>query len=179
MKRVDIYVLASMLVRKKNSETLEHWGARTGLSVSVLHRCLKQLLKSKLVVESDNGYEPIFRNVKEFLMAGFPYVFPEEKGKLQRGFVTGIDGSSLKGDFVDSEFPFVWANYEGDTKGFSIEPLHKAIPDLIASNRLDGNLYEILALLDVLRTGMSREVEAAKGRIKELLESYEQQNFTD
>lgn len=179
MKRVDVYVLVSMLVRKKKSETLEHWGARTGLSVSVLHRCLKQLQKSILIVESDNGYEPIFRNIKEFLMSGFPYVFPEDKGKLQRGFVTGIDGSSLKNDFVDAEYPTVWAHYEGDTKGFAIEPLHKAIPDLIASNKLDGDLYEILALLDVLRTGQRREIEAAEIRIKELLDSYEQQSFID
>lgn len=179
MKRVDVYVLVSMLVKKQKPETLEHWGARTGLSVSVLHRCLKQLQKSMLIVESDKGYEPVFRNLKEFLITGFPYVFPEEKGKLQRGFVTGIDGSSLKGDFVDSEFPFVWAHYEGDTKGFSIEPLHKAIPDLISSKRLDSDLYEILALLDVLRTGQRREIEAAKRRLSELVEHYEQQNFAD
>lgn len=174
MKKVDVYVLISVVVILYKRPKLEHLSELTGLSVSVIHRSLKELKKSKLLVELTNSVEPNFRNIEEFLLSGFPYVFAEEKGSLVRGFATGIDGSSLKKDFVESEYPAVWAHYEGNIKGFEVEPLHKAIPELIAKGRMNQELYELLALLDVLRIGQKREVEAAKNHIRKMLAKYEQ-----
>lgn len=174
MKNVDVYVLVAVIVSLNNSPKLRRLSEFTGLSVSVIHRSLKQLKKSKLLVELMSGYEPSFRNIEEFLLCGFSYVFPEEKGKLVRGFATGIDGTSLKNQFTETEYPAVWAHYEGNIKGFEVEPLHKAIPELIAKGRMNQELYELLALLDVLRIGQKREVDVAKNKIRSLLSKHEQ-----
>ncbi|TCK62303.1 hypothetical protein [Seleniivibrio woodruffii] len=166
MKEADIYVLLSFLVKKNsNKETIRDWQERSGLSKAVLGRSMKFLKTAKLVADD----EPVYRNIEEFLVHGFPYVFPIEKGRVTRGFISGIDATTLKGDFVDNEYPIVWAHPEGNVKGFSVPPLHKAIPEMIAQNRLEQKVYEMLALLDVLRVGQRREIEAAKKRLKELL----------
>lgn len=174
MKKVDVYVLVSVVVSLNKRPKLEQLSELAGLSVSVIHRSLKQLKKSKLLVELMSGDEPNFRNIEEFLLCGFPYVFPEEKGSLVRGFATGIDGTSLKSEFAETEYPAVWAHHEGNVKGFEIDPLHKAIPELVASGKMNSGLYEFLSLLDVLRIGQKREVEAAKNHIRKMLAKYEQ-----
>jgi len=174
MNKSDVYALISFLVIGKQKVTLRDWEKSVGMSRASLARSLKQLKKSKLIVEMVGGDEPNFRNIEEFLLSGFPYVFAEEKGSLVRGFATGIDGSSLKKDFVESEYPAVWAHYEGNIKGFEVEPLHKAIPELIAKGRMNPELYELLALLDVLRVGQKREVDVAKNKIRSLLSKHEQ-----
>ena len=165
MKEVDVYVLLSFLVKKNSKETIRDWQNRSGISKAVLGRSMKFLRQAKLVAEN----EPIYRNIEEFLIHGFSYVFPIEKGRVTRGFISGIDATKLKSDFVDNEYPIVWAHPEGNVKGFSVPPLHKAIPEMIAKNKLEQNVYEMLALLDVLRVGQRREIEAAKKRLKELL----------
>jgi DNA-binding Lrp family transcriptional regulator len=174
MNKSDVYALVSFVVLSNPRITLRDWEKSVGMSRAALARSLKQLTKSKLIVETVDGAKPNLRNIEEFLLCGFPYVFPAEKGKLVRGFSTGIDGSSLKNDFVIPEYPDVWAHHEGNIKGFAIESLHKAIPELVAAGRMPQSLYELLALLDVLRTGQRREVEAAQTKIKELLRAYEQ-----
>lgn len=174
MNKSDVYALVSFIVQGEKKMTLRDWEKHSGMSRAALGRSLKQLKKSRLLVELMSGYEPNFRNIEEFLMCGFPYVFPEEKGKLVRGFATGIDGSSLKSEFADAEYPAVWAHHEGNVKGFEVEPLHKAIPELLASDNMNPDLYEFLSLLDVLRIGQKREIEAAKTKIRKLLSKYEQ-----
>lgn len=174
MKANDIYTLLGLITRSHADETLDQQRIRTGLSISSIHRSLKSLKKAKLVIETVNGNEPIYRNIKEFLLHGFSYVFPEEKGKLARGFVTGIDASSLKYDFALSDYPVVWAHPEGDTKGYSVKPLNTDCLELIVLHKMDEKLYELLALLDILRIGQRREIEGAKSKINEILDNYEQ-----
>lgn len=165
MNGTDVYVLLSFFVKDSRQETMREWESRSGLSIAVLSRSMKFLRQAKLVAEN----EPVYRNIEEFLIHGFSYVFPMEKGRVTRGFVSGIDATKLKSDFVDNEYPIVWAHPEGNIKGFSVPPLHKAIPEMIAKNKLEQNVYEMLALLDVLRIGQRREIEAAKKCLKELL----------
>lgn len=165
MNGTDVYVLLSFFVKNNRKETMRDWEIRSGLSIAVLSRSMKFLKTVKLVADD----EPVYRNIEEFLFCGFPYVFPIEKGRLTRGFVSGVDATPLKSDFVDNEYPIVWAHPEGNVKGFSVPPLHKAIPGMLAKNKLEQKVYEMLALLDVLRVGQRREIEAAKKRLKELL----------
>jgi hypothetical protein len=47
----------------------------------------------------------------------------------------------------------------GETRGYALEPLHSSVP---VAARLDPLLYELLALVDVLREGAARESKLAQ-----------------
>jgi hypothetical protein len=170
MKSISVYVLACLIVRKERFGSYEKWGKEIGLSAASLFRSVKDLRKAKLVTETVDGDVPNYQNAEKFLLYGFPFCFSAEKGKLVRGFKTGVDASSLKSEFAEGDYPAVWAHYEGDVKGFEVKPLHSCVPDQITDDLMDKNLYELLALLDVLRIGQAREVQAAQKKIKEILD---------
>jgi len=173
MKSISVYVFASLIVKKERSMSYENWGKEISLPATSLFRSVKDLRKAKLATETVDGDVPNYQNAEKFLLYGFPFCFSAEKGKLVRGFKTGIDATSLQSEFADGDYPAVWAHHEGDVKGFEVKPLHSCIPDQIANDRMDKVLYELLALLDVLRIGQAREVKAAQKKIKEILNDHE------
>lgn len=180
MNSTEIYVLLSIVVNKGKYETIREWGDRIGVGIAIINRSVKSLIKSKLVLETpiknknskSSPYVPFYSNVEKFLLNGFPFVFPAEKGKVVRGVLTGIDASSLKSSFVDDDYPSVWPHHEGTVKGYKVDPLHKSIPGLVIEEKLEDDLYEMLALLDVLRTGKKREVDAAEKKLREIIKNY-------
>jgi hypothetical protein len=64
----------------------------------------------------------------------------------------------------------VWPDAEGEVRGLTLEPLHRAAP---AAARKDPVLYGLLALLDALRDGRVRERQIAEreltARLRNLL----------
>ena len=70
-------------------------------------------------------------------------------------------------DFVEtSELPLVWPHPDGKSRGQSLTPLYRAAPYAALQ---DERLYELLALVDMLRIGRARERNLAKERLKEEL----------
>lgn len=71
---------------------------------------------------------------------------------------------------ADSDLLPVWPDPEGDVRGVTLEPLHRAAPK---AARKDSALYEILALIDALRDGRARERQLAEtelsARLRRLL----------
>ena len=59
---------------------------------------------------------------------------------------------------------------EGSIRGESFSPLYKSVP-IAAKN--DSKLYELLALVDAIRGGQTREREMAKKELKKRLAAYE------
>ena len=104
-------------------------------------------------------------NLLEFLEHGLRYVFPVKAGAIQRGMPTAHSAPPLK-DVVLSDEPYVWPWAKGRVRGQTVEPLHHGVPAACAE---DLQLYELLALTDVLRLGRARErrqaVEALRQRI--------------
>ncbi len=70
--------------------------SRSGLSIAVLGRSVKFIRQAKLITDN----EPVYGNIEEFLIHGFSYVFPIDNGKLTRRFVSGIDTTTLKSDYI-------------------------------------------------------------------------------
>jgi hypothetical protein len=101
--------------------------------------------------------------VLEFLVHGLKYVFPAERGGLTRGMPTAHAASPLREHFAASdEVPPVWADPQGTIRGEELEPLYRSVPK---AARADQRLYELLALVDAVRSGRARERELA---VKEL-----------
>ncbi len=88
----------------------------------------------------------------EFILHGIKYVFPIHPGALVRGIATAHSASPIKESIVSKEL-FVWEHIEGNVRGQAIEPLYSTVPKIVEE---DPKLYELLALVDCIRTGNAR-----------------------
>lgn len=105
----------------------------------------------------DTKQRPMRQNLLDFLCHGLRFVFPAQPGGLVRGIPTAHSAPMLAGRFV-SQLTYVWADSSGSVLGHEIEPLYSTVPQACQS---DARLYELLALVDMLRVGRAREVQLA------------------
>lgn len=59
--------------------------------------------------------------------------------------------------------PPVWPHPMGVARGYAFSPLYKTVPEAAA---LDGELYQLLALVDAIRDGQAREAALAIQELK-------------
>lgn len=101
----------------------------------------------------------------EFIEHGLKYVYPQKPGATVRGLYTAHSAPPINA-FIHSSEPYVWPWAYGEHRGQSIEPLYKNAP-LACKN--DPQLYELLALVDVLRVGKIREQQIAINQLQKKL----------
>jgi len=97
----------------------------------------------------------------DFLKYGLSYVFPQKPGPIVRGMPTAHSALPLNKKII-SEEQFVWPYAAGKVRGHGIVPLYSSVPDAAMN---DSALYELLALVDAVRVGRTREKDLA---LKEL-----------
>lgn len=98
----------------------------------------------------------------DFILYGLKYVFPARPGPLVRGIPTAQSAPVLNKLIVSDEH-FVWESPEGKVRGQLIEPLYPTVPAIVVNN---NNLYDLLALVDAIRTGSSRTVRLASEELE-------------
>ncbi len=102
----------------------------------------------------------------DFISYGLAFVFPAEPGALVRGIPTAHSAPVLK-KYIQGQDIYVWPSAKGLAKGEAITPLY---PKQVEAVLLDERLYAMLALLDSVRVGKTREREKALELLKEYLE---------
>ncbi len=139
------------------------------MSPSEVHAALKRLRFARLLHGPELGGKPNNSALEEFLLHGLKYVFPAEYGQVVRGVPTSLAALPLKKEISSGDdLPPVWPWPEGDTRGVSLEPLYKSAPR--AALR-DSALYELLALVDAIRSGRARERKSAERHLVRKLET--------
>lgn len=105
----------------------------------------------------------------ELLCFGIRHVFQSEKSGVGRGLPTGWNCPFITSEMNPPNMPLVWPMPGGPVQGELTEPLY---PQVTAAAMQDDELYGLLALIDVIRTGKPRELVHAKklveGKIMEL-----------
>ncbi len=138
-------------------------GASIGISASQAHAAAKRSTECRLLGE-DGRAKP--QALYEALLA-VKYYFPAKRGGMVRGIPTAHAAPPLKEQISLGDDPIpVWPHAEGTERGIACEPIYKTVPPAAL---LDEKLYELLALVDVLRIGTAREVELAKIELGRLL----------
>jgi len=156
----DVVVLAKLLAYGGARPPLARMGAELSISGSEVHGSLGRLTAARLVSSVGEGRRPVLGAVEEFLVHGVKYAFPAKRGEVTRGVPTSYAAPALAARFGSTaELPPVWPFSEGQTRGVTLEPLYRTVPE--ASLR-DGALYELLALVDAVREGRTRERRAAE-----------------
>ena len=109
----------------------------------------------------DPSRKLVMRNtLLEFIQYGLPHAFPAVRGPLAVGIPTAYSSPAIASRLMmnDRTEKIVWAYPAGDARGEAISPLY---PNAVKAALKDSELYELLALVDVMRIGRVREKEMA------------------
>jgi len=176
MKPQDVVVLAKLLSYQKKDErwTQATLAEELCLSPSQVNYAIKRLLASRLLnhvrIESERKPVPFNQLCEEFFIHGLKFVFPPVFGSQCAGLPTGYAAPPLNkiigggNDLVP-----VWpASGQGTVRGIELKPLYHCVPKSIIKYP-DQYFYELLALLDAIRSGRARERNIGAEKITEIL----------
>ena len=164
LKGQDIVVLAAIMGDRRQGESYAELAERVCLSVSETHASVRRLCAAALI---GSDRRVLKRSVIEFLVHGVRYVFPcRSSGAMARGIPTSYAAPVAEGIFAVSGDSPIWRLAEGETFGRAIEPLYATAPKAAMKDR---NLYDRLAVIDMLRGGHLRERRFAESKLKEMV----------
>lgn len=173
LKAQDILVVLKLASASSDaSGTFASVAESLSMSASEVFAATQRALACRLLSEQPQPgiarFRPSAPNLQEFLVSGLRYVFPGEIGKPARGFRTAqsVQPLSLRFPSAPNELPIVWPHSDGDTRGYSLKPLYRSVPD---AARRDQRLYTWLALADAVRTGDARIRREAFPEIEKLI----------
>jgi hypothetical protein len=164
LKPQDILIALKLIVKDNINEpwNFASIAKELHMSSSEVHAGFRRAVKSQLI--NQHTREPNRIALLEFIVHGLRYVFPAERGEITRGVPTALSASSIKSKLIESnELPLVWPSADGNIRGQALKPLYKSVPKAVES---DFMLYELLALIDTIRSGRARERNLAIEKIK-------------
>lgn len=172
LKPQDLLVLLKLVAIGERPWTYNALAIELGMSPAEVHSAVRRSLNAGLAVRFGKNIRPAMRNLQEFLLHGVQYVFVPERGGLTRGMLTAHAAFPMVSEFVgDAEPPPVWPDPEGEARGLALSPLYKSVP---GAARKDQRLYELLVLVDGVRSGRARERDFAGKELIRRLEAYGQ-----
>jgi hypothetical protein len=165
LKPQDVFILLKIVALGSSPWSYLSLAHELGMSQSEVHQGVKRAASARLFDLSSK--RPIRKAVEEFLVHGVKYAFPTQRGEPTRGVPTAHAAPPLSSMIVQSEeMPPVWPDPHGEVRGFEFLPLYHSVPD---AARRDSGLYELLALVDAIRAGKSRERELATQELRRRL----------
>ncbi len=194
LKPQDIVILLkilSVMVLNKNDQddaylSQNKLATLLCMSVSEVNAGMKRLVLSGLlspVLTEDPKNKIIFLPNKaaceECLISGIKYFIPVKLGAYTRGIATSYAAPILEKHFILGDDPIpVWPYVEGDKRGLTLEPLYSSVPKSLAQFP-DPLFYELLVLVDAIRSGRARERNMAIKILKEKLHGNKQTEKSD
>ncbi len=168
-------ILASLTLSKGQSEELSQKELATYLcmSTSEVHAGIKRLILSGLLGPVSRSHKTILLPVKaaceECLISAVKYFFPAQLGEYTRGIATSYASPVFEKHILIGDDPIpVWPDAEGDKRGLALDPLYSSVPRSLIRFP-DPIFYELLALVDTIRSGRARERNIAIKLLKERL----------
>ena len=165
MKTQDVMVALDLCREEAVNYSYAERAERLGMSASEVHAAVRRLGEARLW---DFEAKRIRRKpFLEFLLHGVPYAFAASPGEVTRGMPTAWAAPVLADQFMQSNgLPPVWPHAEGGIKGVAIKPLYRSA---VKASQQNPELYDLLALVDALRVGRSRERKIAENQLKNRL----------
>jgi hypothetical protein len=153
LKPIDIVVALQLTI--KPGQLFASLAAEIGISVSEAHASVQRLDAANLLSPGERRI--VLSRFWDLLKFGVPCVYPIQLGPNAIGIPTGATAPVFSDSIEDAE-PMVWPYADGETLGVAVDPLYPRAPELAKRN---PELYDRLAMLDSLRSGVGREFERA------------------
>lgn len=161
----DILVLLKIIAKRGQPWTQPELASELFISQSMVSRGLKTAEYVKLYRPAEKRVNA--KHLEEALVHGARFFLAPNRGGDVRGMPTAWAAPPLVNEVATNEpLPPVWPDPTGEARGLSVEPLHPNVPK---AAKLDAELYELLALLDVMRIGGAREIPLAQKALYERL----------
>jgi hypothetical protein len=161
LRAVDLGV--ALRLEHRPDEHYEDLARALLLSLSASYRCVQRLQVSGLLLP---GARRVNRSALiEFLVHGARYAFPPSLGAEVRGVPTAGSLPSI-GEHLPEGLNAVWPSAEGRVRGPGLVPLYGGAP--VAALH-DERLHRLLALVDVMRIGQSRDRKSAETMLRNML----------
>lgn len=162
LKSQDVVIMLKLIVWDSPEWSYPALAHELFMSASEVHSGVRRAVSARLM--DMHSKIPIKRNLLEFLIHGVKYAYPPDRGGITRGLPTSYAAQPLKELIVQTEDPPpVWPDPEGHVRGYEFSPLYSSVPHAC---KVDSKLYELLALVDAIRDGRSRETEIAEKEIR-------------
>lgn len=171
-------ILSTMALSNNAKETLSQnrLAVLLCMSSSEVNAGIKRLVASGLLspiitddTKKDIVYKPNKKACEECLIYGVKYFFPVQLGAYTRGIATSYAAPILKEHIILGDEPIpVWPHGEGDKRGLTLDPLYSSVPKSITQFP-DQLFYDLLVLVDVIRSGRARERNIAIKLLKDIL----------
>lgn len=126
------------------------------VSVGEIYNSVGRCRRAQLLVQGDRVSRP---HLRELLVSAVPRIFYATRGAMGIGVPTSRWAPPVSKLFVPqpSVAPLVWPG-AGETRGELVSPVYPTVPQ--AALR-DNVVYELLALVDVVRVGEAADKKAA------------------
>jgi hypothetical protein len=173
LKPQDIVVLTKLLSCQDKSWSQNSIAFELCLSPSQINSALKRLVTAGLITpyHPPAKPKPIIQACEEFFAHGLKYIFPEKLKEIVRGVPTSYAAPSFKQQLVGNDPIPVWPYGEGTERGVALKPLYPSVPESVTKHP-DPLFYDLLTLLDAVRSGRAREKHIATQKIAEILASF-------
>lgn len=163
MRPHDVVVLLKVLLME--NQPWQYRNLSFGLFISV-SEIAESLNRSHIAGLVDETKRKVHRqSLMEFITYGLHYVFPQQPGSMITGIATAHSYSFYRQQF-SSELEYVWPDEMGNLRGLSIQPLYA---NAVKAVRLDGELYKLLAGIDIIRVGRVRELKVAINELRKTI----------
>jgi hypothetical protein len=137
-------------------------------STSAVHRSVARLQLAGLCRPASRTI--VRPALREFLLQGVRYVFPAVHGPERTGLPTAWAHPDVAPLFADGESAraLVWPSDKADVRGESLVPLFANLPAVAAR---DPRLHHLLAMVDAVRAGGTRERRVVGDALSERIQS--------
>ncbi len=151
----DIVILLKLLLFRQDNRQYHDLSSSLFLSLSEISESLNRSHLAHLI---DESRKRVYRQtLMEFIQYGLHYIFPQLPGTTVTGMATVHSHPFYQSRFI-SEPNYAWPDEEGNIRGLMIAPLYKGAT---SAARKDEDLYLLLASVDIIRVGRTREIKAA------------------
>ena len=167
-KSQDVVVALALVALNRAQEKrlpYEQLGKILGISGAEAFKATRRLVDAGLV--DAEGNRPLLAHLRDYVIRGVPYAFPGKLGAPIRGVPTAWAAPMLGAMLPQgADLPPVWPWAEGKVRGYSVEPLFPSVPQAVQNL---PSLYPMLALVDALRIGRSRDRAIARDELERSL----------
>jgi len=163
MRPQDIVILLKILTVAEPHWQYRDLAASLYLSISEVSESLHRSHTAGLIDESKRKIHR--QSLMDFIRYGLPYVFPQVPGTMVTGIPTA-HSYPFYSKLFKSELNYVWPDTEGNMRGLVIQPLY---PSVVKAVKQDELLYKLLASIDIIRVGRTRELKVAIEELQKII----------